>query len=139
MSWKDLRDDISWSDYYCLLSIALDREELEDFTQVRRIHGSDAVKKWKWQSPDQAGTKRISQKGTSAYQSPVSGLINITKKIMKVTELKPMGGNGAELFAQGTGRPIGYFKKDRITIVNKKGKVIDRTRDMLLVPWTGEE
>jgi hypothetical protein len=61
LSWIEVRDELNLYEYYVLLAEALDAQELDDHRvaslQAIAFHNPKGVKRWKWSSPDKAGTK----------------------------------------------------------------------------------
>jgi len=55
LSWRDLEYELYWWSYYTLLSVALDLSERDRYWQYM-LAGGDP-KKWRWSSPDRAGTE----------------------------------------------------------------------------------
>lgn len=132
LSWTDLRDDICWGDYMCLLATALDAEEREDYKFVMFTHGSDAVKKWKWQSSDKGGTVKVDKKDKNDVNST---MLNFAQNWQMITtgQRGPLKATGsAELYAEVSGRPIGYLTKEGL-LVDKQGNSIEKTDYMIIV------
>jgi len=138
LPWTTIRDDLSWSDYYCLLAVALDAEELAAYEYVMMTHGSDAVKKWKWQSIDEAGTKPLPE---TLPDQPAEKLSSFVATLLAAqtgdSTLRPTG--SAEMYAKATGRRIGYVVDiEQGIIVDENGVQVtkEESRDMVLVPMS---
>lgn len=89
--------------------MAYDQEELNDHKQAALLHGKDGIKKWKWQSKDQAGQLPTfwsgNEENTNKNISPSAQLNNIASVLNNGEQLKRNG--QAIAFAEATGRPVG--------------------------------
>ncbi len=86
MSWLEVRDDLSLSEYICLLADAFDSEELEGLRDHNMIMGialafnkPKKLKKWKFTSIDKAGTSPV-YKGE---QNVAAGLASMAVTLAK--------------------------------------------------------
>jgi len=55
LSWRELEYDLPWHMYYVLLAVALDLDERDQ--HFRYVLAGGDPKKFKWSSPDRAGTR----------------------------------------------------------------------------------
>lgn len=138
LPWTTIRDDLSWSDYYCLLAVALDAEELAKYEFIGMTHGSDALKKWKWTSIDEAGTKPLPE---AMPNQPADQLSSFVSTLLAAqtgdSTLRQTG--SAEMYAQATGRRIGYVvDADKGIVVDEEGNQVSakEAREMVLVPMS---
>jgi len=125
VSYTELRDGIDLGDYYCLLAEALDAEELDDYKSYL-LAGGDK-KKWKWQSPDKAGTVPIIR----GKDSVVESMSNIAKNVFNVdissrSDVRKRKGSGRE-FAEVTGRPW--------VMMNPDGVFFDKNVNVITPPF----
>lgn len=115
-------------DYYCMLAEALDTDELESYERYL-LAGGDK-KKWKWSSPDKAGTQPLN-KG-------VDGVFDTMKKaafdLFKISDLEQVKKSAnaarphrAKEFAEITGRPW--------ILMNPDGVYFDRDANVLTPPF----
>jgi hypothetical protein len=114
VSILDLNEEVELGEYYCLLAESLDAEELDEYHNYLLAGGE--TKKWKWSSPDKAGTV---VRGSSKADAVTEKMMDITKQVFKVDpdQLKLRG--RAEEWAEATER--------RILFLNPDGFVFDRT------------
>ena len=105
----DLERDIGLGQYYCYLAVALDEQELDHYHDYIMAGGDP--KKFKWQSPDHAGTRSVgAETGPREFH-----LDNV---------LAQAGEQGSEIdFANATGRTLYYVTPSGI-YMNKDGQQV---------------
>lgn len=54
-----VNEELEYGSFWCYLAEALDAEELNDYRDAIMQGGKQAKKKWKWATPDHAGTKPV--------------------------------------------------------------------------------
>jgi len=54
-----LDEELEYGIFWCYLAEALDAEELIDYRETLLAGGKEAKKKWKWATPDHAGTRAV--------------------------------------------------------------------------------
>lgn len=136
LSWLDIENDLTFEQYYCLLAVALDADELEQYHTAVLYHGKEAAKKWKWASPDKAGTVP----SMAQLRRENSPLVDKQQEALALNYFNAFGqmvGDNASgdmsSFEQATGRTLVYRQADG-SIVDKNGFLIrDITPDMLVV------
>jgi hypothetical protein len=62
ISYRDLVEWLPWDEYYIMSAVALDLDELEQRWEY--ILAGGEAKKWKWTSPDKAGTIKLQDGGS---------------------------------------------------------------------------
>jgi hypothetical protein len=102
LSWLDLQRNLNWGEYTCLLAEAMDAEELERYYWW--INSQQDPKKWRWSSPDKAGTEPILPVYQQSLDLAPLFIGNITYEERH---------NKAIDFAKATGRPIVYMTPDK--------------------------
>ncbi len=125
MSWSDIRDDLSLAEYLCLLSEAFDAEEIEDLkthnlavATAIAFHAPKKIKKWRWQTPDRAGTRSVGgQKEVAVGLAAM--VLSVNKDVLKKGKLEASHPSLIMERAKATGRPLvwmdsnyNYFDKD---------------------------
>lgn len=110
-----------------MLAIALDAEELEDYNFASlvgvAVNNPKQLKRWKWQSPDHAGTKPM--------RDPTNIVFDLA---MQMTGGKLGNAAGsAESFEKATGRIIG-FMDDEGHVFNRHGKEISKEEADMILP-----
>lgn len=120
-------------EYYSLLAESLDAEELETFhlAQITNIgFNSDPKKlgrKWKWSTPDKAGTAKISP--SDVAKSIVAFAISMGGD--------PSRGGNVEEYARATGRIVAYQHPSG-GLFDKKGRSVEKTDNTLIVKMPEE-
>ena len=137
ISYIDLRDDIGYFDYLCLLAEALDAEELEDLDRYNEVvntalafHRPKKIKKHKWTSIDKAGTEPIfeGQGGVGL------GILNFVAAHGGLDEKGDIRVNGdVNDFESATGRQL-IYPDGKGGYIDKAGNPVRRTRNTILVP-----
>lgn len=112
-----------------MLAIALDAEELDDYNQaILTSIGFNSTKKsfkrWKWSSPDKAGTIPISLTGKDGIAESVAAFA-----LMHGGNIQPSAGGG-EQWAKATGRTIAYLTDDG-QLIDKEGVPVEKA-DVIL-------
>jgi len=100
-----------------MLAEALDAEELDDYRFVALTHGKDAIKKWKWQTPDHAGTKSI-ETGENVYKS----LTDFARAISGGGPLRKTGTVGEYASVRGLRK---VYRQTDGTLTDEGGNAID--------------
>ena len=59
LSIEDIDEELEYGKFWCCLAEALDAEELQDYRDAVAMGGKKAAKKWKWATPDHAGTRPV--------------------------------------------------------------------------------
>lgn len=107
MSYRDVEEWLPWDEYYILMSVALDLDELEQYWQYV-LSGGDP-KKWHWSSPDKAGL------ASRILSTDPESMARKTQMIMK---------KAAALISKGRARPEDMPKggslKDFLEITRQK-------------------
>lgn len=120
------------------MAVALDKEELEHYNFAALTHGKEAVKKWKWSSPDKAGTQITPDRATRANPGNISTnplLENTIRSFMSQIDNDTRLQRARE-YAATKGRPIGYQTPDG-KLIDGDGKVIPKTPDLFVVKLNG--
>lgn len=94
MSWLELQTHATLAEYYCMLALSLDSDELARYEWW--VNSQQDPKKFKWSSPDKAGT----QKAGGVMQN----LLNLAGKFGKNI---PKG--SAHEYAKATGKTVIYI------------------------------
>lgn len=119
-SAQEINTSLDYGDFFCYLAVALDADELDSFERFR-LAGGDA-KKWKWATPDHAGTRKVITKKSDVFQT-VMGLVN------------KMGGaqrGSIDEVARARGLPVVYKTADG-KIVDSSGNPVD-SKGMVFIP-----
>ncbi len=112
LTYIDIRDDLSWAEYICILAESLDAEEIEELQSHNQIvgvatafHQPKKLKKWEWSSPDRAGTRGLGK------QNVATGLASFA---LQIAEGKIQAGPSTHLIerAKATGRRVIYQTPD---------------------------
>jgi hypothetical protein len=90
-------------------------------------HGKSAAKKWKWQTPDHAGTREVGIGGEGVKRT----LEGFARAFMKGAPLKPTG-SWAE-YARVTGRKV-IFKAEDGTLFDEQGNIVEAPKGAIFVP-----
>lgn len=99
LSFRDIEEWLPWDEYFILMAVALDLDELDKYWQYVLAGGEP--KKFKWSSPDKAGTVQAPTPG----RTPQEKIRNIfdraargfTKGAVSLDGL-PKGGTAADFF-----------------------------------------
>ena len=111
-----------------MLAEALDADELESYERYL-LAGGDK-KKWKWSSPDKAGTQKLATNANSVEKTlrkaaiDVFGIANLENYKKSLNETRP---HRAKEFAEITGRPW--------ILMNPDGVYFDRNANVLTPPF----
>lgn len=114
-----VQEEMEVGDYFCYLAEALDAEELEDYRDALLTGGKEAAKKWKWATPDHAGTRAVAIK----KQDVRSAIINFAEKIA-----------GGPLNKAGTISEIAMLKGKTMVYRDEHGNIIDEQGNPVEVP-----
>jgi hypothetical protein len=101
MSLVELNQYFTIGEYYCLLSVAIDADELDRYYWW--INSQQDPKKFKWSSPTKGGTENA---------GVLDKLFIMAQKFGGSKAATNVKGNPLE-FAKHTGRPIVYMDNDR--------------------------
>lgn len=111
-----------------MLATALDAEELEDYNFTSLVYTAvnhpKGLKHWKWQSPDQAGTKEVGD--------PTNSVINLAASLTG-GNIKATG--TAEKWEKATGRVIGWMD-DSGNIYTRSGELISKDDADMVLPMS---
>lgn len=128
MSYAELTDRVDIFTYYCLLAEALDAEELEEYNHAAMtaiaFHKPGKINKWKWSSPDRAGTK---PSGTQEITNSIAGFV------VKQTGGRVEANGSAEEFARVTGRPLAYVDEAG-NLFDSLGNPTEKTPSTIVIP-----
>jgi hypothetical protein len=120
--------EMEWGDFWCYLAEALDAEELADYREVVLQGGKKAARKWKWATPDHAGTRPT---GEGAKKSLLAFAQALTKGPLKKT-------GAYEEYMRATGRPVVYKTEDG-KIVDENGKPIEVPKGTIFMPLKSDK
>lgn len=127
MSWSELRDNVDLYEYWCLLAEAMDADELEDFNLAHMVYigvnDPKRLKKWKWSSPDRAGTRPLAI-------NPAASVTRFLTKDLRMN-LKPTG-SGLE-YARATGREVVYADEEGHLFDDQLNPLIERPKDAVVL------
>lgn len=116
ISILELDNEIEYGQYFCLLAEALDAEELEAYEKY--LYAGGDKRKWKWSSPDKAGTE-IYRKASDRV---TDSLLQFGQQVFKMDVTNMPRGRSRE-FAKHTGR--------RLVLMNPDGVLFDETGQRL--------
>ena len=117
-------------DFFCYLAEALDAEELEDYREALMAGGKEAKKKWKWSTPDHAGTRAMGGGRQDVRQSMMNMAQALTKGPVKKT------GNISEI-ANLLGKKM-VFRTEDGNYYDEDGNPVDG-KGMVFIPLDNQK
>jgi len=120
-------DNLEYGLFWCYLAESLDAEELRDYRDALLAGGKDAKKKWKWATPDHAGTKPVA----------IGGQKNVKQSIVRFATMLsggPLKASGnIEEYAKVRNMPLVYQDADG-DLFDEHGKPIPSRPGQVFVP-----
>lgn len=132
LPWTTVRDDLDYFEYVILLAEALDAEELADYNfavlTAIAFNAPKQIKKWKWQSPDRAGTRETGTKPAAE---------GLAKMALSLSGGKLQGANELALQraferARSSGRPLIFMDNDG-NYYTPDWQPAERTRNSIVI------
>ena len=140
MSYLDIRDNLSMTEYYCLLAEALDAEELEPYSSMVNMatafHDPKRLRNYKWQSPDKAGTLPLYY-GDSADVAART----VVGAALKGGATKPKKAKIEHLleYAKRSGKTVVYQMEDGRFKDEEGNIIVKKVQGVIAIPWIPEE
>lgn len=133
ISYRESEFELPVDAYYSMLAKALDYDELERYQQYVLAGGKPS--KFKWSSPDKAGTDPAGFGNSlmgQKYDDRMTELGIEQKREVRLNERA----KAIEMIARAQGREIAYIHPDgRVT--DREGNPIERTREHIPFPLEG--
>lgn len=123
-------DDLEIGLFFVYLAESLDAEELGDYKAVVLQGGKKAAKKWKWATPDRAGTRPIGTKKKDVRTTMLNFAQALTKKPVQ------QSGTVSE-YAKHTGSKRVYQDEDG-NLYDANMNLIESDAGLVFIPTEGK-
>lgn len=122
----DINEEVDYSEYWCFLAESMDAEELQRYYDFCLRASKKDMKKWKWQTPDHAGTRVVEAKKGQARAT----LLGFVEKLTR-SKAKPTG--SVDEIAKLRGLPKVY-RDEQGNLFDEQGKSVESKAGLIFVP-----
>jgi hypothetical protein len=124
-------EELEYGRFWCYLAESLDAEELRDYRDAILQGGKKAKQKWKWATPDHAGTKPVATRDKDVRKT-------LGDFAMALTGKRPEKAGSIDEYAKVRGMNVVYQDEEG-NLYDENYDRIESTSGLIFIPRESQE